>query len=77
MESDKARAFWMDLYAWARINVFCMGIMFLVGWTCGVYRVNLNFYQSVSADDMFAWDMEKQDIAQSNQSKNSAKASGR
>lgn len=60
MENDKARAFWLDLYAWARINVFCAGVMFIAGWAIGIYKIDINTYTTASADEVLSWELTQQ-----------------
>lgn len=62
MENDKARTLMLDLYAWARINVFCAGVLFLVGWAIGIYKVDINTYSVTSAEEVLSWEM-SQEIA--------------
>lgn len=58
--NDKARALWLDLYAWAKINVFCAGILFISGWAIGVYKIDVNTYQTASADEVLSWELTQQ-----------------
>lgn len=57
--NDRASDLWLELKGWAKWNVFLCGILFLSGWAMGIYRTNIAFYQTVSADDVIQWEMEK------------------
>lgn len=58
--NDRARAFYLDLYAWAKINVFCCGVLFLAGWAIGVYKIDINTYMTASADEVLSWELSQQ-----------------
>lgn len=67
---DKQNRLFIELFGWAKWNIFLCGVFFLTGWAVGIYKIDVNTYQSVSADEMLSWELSQpQQVTHENQKK--------
>lgn len=60
--NDKPNRLLVELFGWAKWNLFLGGVFFFTGWAMGIYRIDVNSYQTASADEVLSWEM-TQEIA--------------